>query len=231
MQSQRNLTLVVLTGSVNNLLNLLNETSRKSRPILPVSTPNHRSVEYHPLCTQIETPSTRIRTEEEENTAGMRGLACFLFTICDTSSAVQGRDLRPSAVVLGLWVGTRQQNHRFDNEKGWYPSLLRNHTASQPAPSRLIQPPHSNPCPMGTLNTLRELDFDRMLPDGGCPTVRRSTASPSLVKPKRSHVGSPAACISTGNCALRSCVLRHPYTRPPPLDDGACSAVHHSTAN
>lgn len=43
------------------------------------------------------------RMDEEENTyaaAGMRGLACFSFTIRHTSSAVEGRDLRPGAVVL-----------------------------------------------------------------------------------------------------------------------------------
>ena len=73
-------------------------------------------------------PLARIRTEEVENTADMRGLPCFSYTRCDTSCAVQGRDLRPSAVVLVLWVGTMEQDHHLDSEKGWCSSLLRNHT-------------------------------------------------------------------------------------------------------
>ena len=36
LQSQQDLTLIVLTGSLNNLLDLLNETLRKSSPIFLV---------------------------------------------------------------------------------------------------------------------------------------------------------------------------------------------------
>ena len=40
---------------------------------------------------------------------------------------------------------------------------LHNRNETQLRLSRLIQPPHSNPCPKTTSNTLRELNFDRML--------------------------------------------------------------------
>ena len=85
--------------------------------------------------------------------------------------------------------------------------------------------------PMATSNTLWELDFDRMLPDGACPTVHRSTASPSLVNPKRSTSPRPMPVYQRATVHWRSCAVRRRYTHPPPLADGTCSTVHHSTAN
>ena len=69
---------------------------------LPQSTDPHNAILRVPKLTPS---STRIGTDEEENTyaaAGMRGLACFSFALRHTSCAVEGRDLRPSAVVLGF---------------------------------------------------------------------------------------------------------------------------------
>ena len=94
------------------------------------------------------------------------------------------------------------------------------HRSTTLRPPRLIQPPHSNPCPMARSNTLRELDFDRMPSDDACPTVHRSTASSSPVNPKHSTWPRPLPGYQWETLHWRSCVLLRPYTRPPPLADG-----------
>ncbi|EDR01032.1 uncharacterized protein LACBIDRAFT_312559 [Laccaria bicolor S238N-H82] len=87
-----------------------------------------------------------------------------------------------------------KQGHHFDSEEFEGVVLLvteKPHRSPTLGPSRLIQLQDSNPCSMETSNTLRELDFDRMFSEGACPAVHRSTASPSLVNPKRSTSPRP----------------------------------------
>lgn len=166
----------------------------------PVSTPNDGSVENHPMCTQID---TRIRTEEEEKYSRHAWFGLRLVRHCDTSCAVQGRDLRPSAVVVSFVGGNyetrpplRQRNEvvLLVDEKPRRSTALR--------PSRMIQPPHNHPCLMARSNTLRELYFDCMLSEGACPTVHRSTDNPSVVHPK---LPRRLACCPyiNGNCVLK----------------------------
>ena len=119
-------------------------------------------------------------------------------------------------------------------------SLLSNHTA--PIRKRNLAAVTFDPTP-----TQQSLPFDnvvhplgvglrsyaRLLPlsDGACPTVHRSTAKSSLANPRRSTSPRPLPVYQRATVHWRSCVLRRPYACPPPLADGACSTVHHSTSN
>ncbi|KIJ97434.1 hypothetical protein K443DRAFT_60213, partial [Laccaria amethystina LaAM-08-1] len=59
-------------------------------------------------------------------------------------------------------------------------------------PSRLIQPPRSNPSPMakhppevGLLDRMLPVRLSSPISDGACPTVHRSTANPDIANRKR----------------------------------------------
>ena len=115
-------------------------------------------------------------------------------------------------------------------------SLLRSRSAdeNQLRLPRLIQPPGSNPCPITMLNTLRELDFNRILVSfpSLMARVRLFTVPlPTQVSSIRFHVASPAACISTVNFTSEDLCATPPLCSTPPLADGTCPTVHHSTTN
>ena len=69
------------------------------------------------------------------------------------------------------------------------------------------------------------------LSDGACPTVQCSTANPGFVNPKHSTSPRLLPVYQRLTVRWRSCVLRRLYVLPPPLADGTCPTVHHSTGN